>query len=382
MAAKYRIMVVDDEEDIRAVVAQILTKKYEVVQAKDGLDALEKLERAEPDFVVLDVMMPLMDGFKACEAIRKHPHFASVPVLFLSALNTRDNIKKGYESGANLYLTKPFDPQRLLRNVDMFFETQNIPARDKTYTLEDLRKREEEKTAAPPKPAAAIEPAPAIKKIPVPNDTVPGPGRDWESTPPDRDRTAPFVDWGARPRLMIVDDDADLVATVEAGLAAMFEIVKAYDGIEAIEKIVSCEPDIILIDGMMPRMTGYQLCQSLRRNQRYRDAPIMFMSAKSSPNDVTYAKRLGGDEFLAKPFNLNDLRAKLLTLCGKSNFRVCPKRMTIEEIKRLDKRQEAERADREQVQAAKQMGIRTVQRPEGELEKFLREMSGREVSEE
>lgn len=120
---KWRILLVDDEPDVRLIVRTTLQDKYEIVEAHDGLDALEKVERYEPDFIIMDVMMPLMDGFEACLAIRRTPAFKDIPVMFLSALGKKDDIKKGYSSGANLYLTKPFDPPRLLKNVDVFFET-------------------------------------------------------------------------------------------------------------------------------------------------------------------------------------------------------------------------------------------------------------------
>src|SRR5688500_2439626 len=113
---QWRILIVDDEPDIRTIIRGALTSKYEIVEAQDGLEALQKLELVEPDFIILDVMMPMMDGYQTCEAIRKHARFKGLSVLFLSALNANEDIKKGYTAGANLYLTKPFDPARLLRN--------------------------------------------------------------------------------------------------------------------------------------------------------------------------------------------------------------------------------------------------------------------------
>jgi CheY-like chemotaxis protein len=365
--AQHRIMVVDDEEDIRAVIVQTLNSKYEVLEANDGLDALEKLQRVEPDFVVMDVMMPLMDGFKACQAIRKHPVYAQMPVLFLSALNTRDDMKKGYASGANLYLTKPFDPQRLLRNIDVFFETQDIPIREKTHSLQELAAALAE---APPEPAAPPKPKPSpppIKKIPV-SPAVGQRPRNLAETPPDRGGSS------ERPRLMIVDDDADLVAMLDTALGKSYEITRAYDGIEAIEKIVSYEPDLVLIDGMMPRMTGYQLCTSLRRNVRYRDTPILFMSAKSTPKDIAYAERIGGTDFIAKPFDLSDLRQKLSALCLAPGFCVAPKRLNIVEINKREKQHDSERTDREKQRQLKLAGQESSGKEEGDLEKFLREM--------
>ncbi|MRR30105.1 response regulator, partial [bacterium] len=83
--SRYRILVVDDDEEIRRVLKLTLSTRYEVVEACDGLDALSKLEDYEPDFAIIDIMMPLMDGFQLCEAIRRHKSFKVMQVMFLSA---------------------------------------------------------------------------------------------------------------------------------------------------------------------------------------------------------------------------------------------------------------------------------------------------------
>jgi len=66
-------------------------------------------------FMVIDIMMPLMDGYQLCEAVRRHPRFSRMQVLFLSAFASKDNIKRGYAVGANLFMTKPVDPERVLK---------------------------------------------------------------------------------------------------------------------------------------------------------------------------------------------------------------------------------------------------------------------------
>src|SRR5690606_1653785 len=78
-----------------------------------------------------------------------------------------------------------------------------------------------------------------------------------------------------KPRLLAVEDDEDILAIFESGLSEDFEIVTANDGIEAIERIVKFEPDLIVIDALMPRMSGFQLLQSLRRNHRFARTPII-----------------------------------------------------------------------------------------------------------
>ncbi|MFH0795083.1 MAG: response regulator, partial [bacterium] len=309
MAPKWRIMVVDDEEDVRQILAVTLRGKYEVVQAHDGLDALEKIERYEPDFIIMDIMMPVMDGFKACEAIRNNPKFKNLSVLFLSALTSKDNIKKSYASGGDLFITKPVDPLRLLKNIDLFFEKTPPPIYRKKLTLEEIK--EQEKNPPPVVPATVtpptVEAAPAearekTAEIPPPETRKQEPAAPAKVEMPEQKAAPPPPAFAPiHPRLLVVDDDPDVYKIAELTLKDDFEMIQATDGVDAIEKILAYQPDLIVLDVMMPKMSGYQLCQSIRRNPNLKHIPIVFISAKASKKDQEYALRIGGEDFLAKP---------------------------------------------------------------------------------
>lgn len=102
----YKILVADDEIKIRNTIKDYLTAKgLSVTTASDGEDAIEKTEETEFDLIILDVMMPKKDGLKACEEIRK---FSSIPILFLSALGEETDYLKGFSSGGDDYIVKPF----------------------------------------------------------------------------------------------------------------------------------------------------------------------------------------------------------------------------------------------------------------------------------
>jgi len=319
--SKFRVMVVDDEEDVCTVLRLALSGKYEVVEAHDGLDALEKIERAEPDFVVLDVAMPLMNGFEACRAIRKHPKFHDVPVLFLSAQHAPDSIKEGYGAGANLYLMKPFEPDRLVKNVDYYLEQAPAGPRPKRYAIEQLGLPVATEESAPPLAAKeAVAPAPPATEA---EEAKPA-----RTAPPAPAEAAPSL----RPRVIVVDDDSDLLELVSVMLAREFEVATAQNGVEAVEKVVLYQPDLIVLDAMLPKMSGYQLCSSLRRNENFAATPIVFISAKSSPRDQDYCRRLGANDFIAKPFDPQALRECLLAYAAKPDFAVRPKKLTFEQI--------------------------------------------------
>lgn len=321
---KWRILVVDDDQDIRDLVRNILEPEYEVVEARDGLDALEKIERAEPDFVVLDIMMPLMDGIETCEAIRKSPRYSDLTVLFLSALGSHADIRKGYDAGANLYLTKPFDPARLKRNIDLFFEQrpdQTPPARH--YTVAELQRLED---VGPEAIAAAGTAAPA-----APTDAPAAP------------RPA------LRPRILVVDDEPGICAMATGALCEEFEVFCAADGIDAITKITMYQPDLVLIDTMMPRMSGYQLCQSLRQNARFARTPIILASAKQSQKDREYSLKIGADAFLQKPYTGFEVLHAAREMTEKPHFRIHPKALTAQSIQELENRKNQDQARRERV---------------------------------
>ncbi|MBX7246276.1 MAG: response regulator [Candidatus Sumerlaeaceae bacterium] len=373
--SKKRILIVDDEPDIRAIVKAALSVKYEVVEAVDGLDALEKLELAEPDFVVLDIMMPMMDGFQTCAAIRKHPDFKDISVLFLSALTSKEDMKHGYEVGASLYLTKPFDPQRLLRNVDLFFETNTPPLRPNRYTIEEIKEFEKQgaqalAAARAAKRGGGSAPQPAQQKpAPPARPTAPAappPAAQASEPLPEKGPGSWIPDNVGMTRVLVVDDDADLLQIVKMCIEQDFEVLTAMDGIEAIEKITSYQPDLIVLDAMMPKMSGFQLCQSLRRNARYAKTPMMFVSGKTTPRDRDYALRIGANDFLPKPFEPSELRAKLQGLMQLPTFRIYPKTLTYAQLQAWENRR---RNDLENKQT------RLLRKEETELEKFLRQHS-------
>lgn len=360
---KWRIMIVDDESDVRMVLRTTLSEKFEVVEAVDGLDALEKLQRCEPDFICMDVMMPLMDGFEACATIRKDPRYADVPILFLSAVSQKEEIKKGYGAGANLYLTKPFEPARLMRNIEMYFEGAEPSGRRKRYSIKELERMEKEgdvppaPAAPPPKPAKAAKAAAAPRQ--APEAPVPAPA-------------APV-----RPRILIVDDEEDVLRLFRGALDKKAEIVTAGDGIAAIEKLVRYQPDIMVIDIMLPKMSGFQLCQSVRANRAFRTLPILVCSAKSADRDRQFAKRVGADLFLGKPFDAATLVARIEELQQLPTFSLRQKNMTIEEIDKIENPPKAEKEEDIFVEE-RDASTRTTRA----LERLLAEEKARESGEE
>ncbi|MCJ8314660.1 MAG: response regulator [Saccharospirillaceae bacterium] len=114
-----RILVVDDEPFNLEILEELLSENYqEIVFAKDGFECLEKIGGFNPDLVLLDVSMPLMDGYQCCKKIKENPLYKNLPVIFISARGNSEERLMGYSAGGADYIVKPFDGKELLIKVE------------------------------------------------------------------------------------------------------------------------------------------------------------------------------------------------------------------------------------------------------------------------
>jgi len=114
------VLVVDDDEDnIRIISTMLLARGYEVRLARDGRGALESIRQQRPDLVLLDVMMPGMDGMQVLDVIRADPRTTSLPVIMVTAKNGDQDLLDGYRAGVQYYVTKPFTSRQLLYAISL-----------------------------------------------------------------------------------------------------------------------------------------------------------------------------------------------------------------------------------------------------------------------
>ena len=112
------VLVVDDEEMTRKLLRLMLERDgFVIVEAEDGLEALDMIKREMPDIIIMDVMMPNMDGFSACQALRNKPETAEIPIILLSARAQTEAIRAGLSAGANRYMTKPISKPELVQTI-------------------------------------------------------------------------------------------------------------------------------------------------------------------------------------------------------------------------------------------------------------------------
>jgi len=113
-----KILIVDDEANLLKLIEQTLIRAgYQVYTSGDGRDALDKVAANKPDLIVLDIMMPYLDGFEVLQALRRKPETRNIPVIILTAKGNDSDIFLGWQAGVNCYLIKPFNPTELVNYV-------------------------------------------------------------------------------------------------------------------------------------------------------------------------------------------------------------------------------------------------------------------------
>ncbi len=313
---QWRILCVDDEQDILDILDLTLSMSYEVVTASDGVEAMQMLDLSDPDFVICDVRMPNMDGFQTVEAIRKHPKFHDIPVFFLTAERGTDNAKRGFESGCNLYLTKPFEPDRVMQNIDHFLKQSGATPRVKRLTKDQIDDE--------------------LKRL-----------KSGESLA----RTTEVNTETGKPRVAILIHDQKLMSIFEAALSNDFEIVPCPDPLNSIQKIFRYEPDIIIVNPAFSGISGMGLAKMIHTTPRLRRIPLILIKDPREPFDERVLPSITKEPLIPASMSAGSIREEILKISKRTDFVIHPKRASIDmlvtEEKQLSKQIKMEK-DREQ----------------------------------
>lgn len=118
-------------------------------------------------------------------------------------------------------------------------------------------------------------------------------------------------------KILLVDDERDLVETVTFRLeAAGYEVVSGFDGQEGLDKAKKENPDLIILDLMLPKMDGYKVCRMLKFDEKYKKIPIIMFTARAQETDKNMGKEVGADAYITKPFEPKELLGKIQELLG------------------------------------------------------------------
>ena len=252
-----RILVIDGDNDHAEGMRKMLDSEgYEVAVCGTGKDGLAKAQEKRPDLVILDAMLPDINGFSVCRELKDDPKFSKVPVVIVTALGTSEesylsNMAK--EHKADGFFSKPVDSKKLLGKIgDLLGATAVIPGEPK-----------------------------------------------------------------AKGKILLVDDDPDFLdATKQILVAHRYQVITAHDGEEGIAKAKYENPDLIVLDVIMPGKDGFSVCYELRKIDQTRPIPVIMLTAVGQQlSKPEYAVDMAidhlADDYIDKPVDTQTLIRKI-----------------------------------------------------------------------
>ncbi|WP_184718399.1 PleD family two-component system response regulator [Caulobacter sp.] len=271
-----RILVVDDiEANVRLLEAKLTAEYYEVATAMDGPTALEMAARDLPDIILLDVMMPGMDGFTVCRKLKDDPNTRHIPVVLITALDGRADRIQGLESGASDFLTKPIDDVMLFARVRSLTRFKLV--------IDELRQRE-----ASGRRMGVIAGA------------------------------AARLD-GLGGRVLVVDDNERQGQRVAAELAGEHRPVVESDPEKA--KISAGGPvDLVIVNAAAKGFDGLRFTAALRSEERTRQLPVLAMVDPDDRNRMVKALEIGVNDILPRPVDPQELSARVKTQIQRKRY--------------------------------------------------------------
>ena len=141
--SREKILIVDDAPTPLHALGELLKDDYDIYTATDGPQAIKRAVELQPDLVLLDVMMPGMDGYAICGLLKDDPATADIPVLFITAMSESDDIVRGFEAGGHDYITKPFNPRELYARIQTHLELRRTRQELRSHAAELERRNEE-----------------------------------------------------------------------------------------------------------------------------------------------------------------------------------------------------------------------------------------------
>jgi len=337
------VLLVDDAPEQRRAIQELLSAcPCRLIQAASGPQALAVALREKPDLILLDLLMPDMDGMEVLRELKKHQPLADTPVVFLTAKAGPDDIVAGLEAGASDYLVKPFHGPELVARVNTHLG------------LKLTRDRERRLVAQLMESSAMVEQLSGLVPICAHCKKIRNDSGFWQQVEEFVARTsavqfshglcpecspiyfpdspsaahrkpATFEEAVApalvQPRILLVDDSPSNIRTLIQFLREDNKILVATSGPVALELACSERPDLILLDVMMPDMDGYEVCMKLKADPRTARIPIIFVTGQNEEGGELKGFDLGAVDYITKPFSLSIVRARVKTHLELKRYR-------------------------------------------------------------
>ena len=275
-----RVLVVDDIlPNVKVLSAKLLSEYYDVIAAYSGREALEKLDKEHPDIVLLDVMMPEMDGFEVCHRIKSNPATMHIPVVMVTALSEISDRVKGLEAGADDFLTKPVNDTALFARVKSLVRLKLV--------IDEWRLRERTSDQLGVLQAASLAEVEQLEGS----------------------------------KILIVDDlPIESTRLQETLTTEKFEVKLLLDPSQLLVTAANEDFDLIIISLTLSSEDGLRLCSQIRSSERTRQTPVLLVDDSVDIKKTVRALDLGGNDYLLRPYDKAELKARVRTLLKRKRY--------------------------------------------------------------
>lgn len=272
-----RILVVDDiPANVKLLEARLVAEYFDVVTAADGYEALAIIDSQPIDIVLLDIMMPGMDGFEVCERLKADKRTAHIPVVMVTALDQPSDRVRGLKAGADDFLTKPVNDLQLMSRVRSLVRLKNVS--------DELRLRS--KTA----------------------QTI----------------GLPELNEGERPEeqgnILLVDGRGSSQERIMRALRPIASVMSMSDPQAALFEAAESSFDLVIVNTNFPDYDPLRLCSQLRSLERTRYIPLLLVAEQGDEQTVVRALDLGVTDYIMRPLDPNELLARSLTQIRRKHY--------------------------------------------------------------
>lgn len=273
-----RVLVVDDiPANVKLLEARLLAEYFDVVTAEDGFKALAICDEEQVDIILLDIMMPGMDGFEVCERLKANPKTAHIPVVMVTALDQPSDRVRGLKAGADDFLTKPVNDLQLIARVKSLVRLKAVS--------DELRMRAET--------ARQI----GIEEMLRSDGLMQTPGR-----------------------VLVADGRASSQERIVRALKPVAEVDAVTEPQAALLKAASNPFELVIVNSNFEDYDPLRLCSQLRSLERTRFLPLLLVAEQGADDMVSRALDLGVNDYILRPIDPNELVARSLTQIRRKRY--------------------------------------------------------------
>ncbi|MDP2277656.1 MAG: diguanylate cyclase [Nitrospirota bacterium] len=275
MPSEGRVLVVDDQPaNVKIIAKRLSVLGYEVLTATNGMDGIRLARESAPDVILLDIMMPEMDGYEVIKRLKQEPETSGIPIALLTALDSVKDKVRGLDAGADDFLTKPVNQIELVARIRSLTKLKRLQ--------EEIRKAGD-------------------LTSPLPEDAGKGKTEDKKI-------------------IFIVEDDEKMLAQYKRILdnTGEYRTLIANNASDALDVLHKTIPDLILLDIMLPDMNGIELLGKIRKEHPSANIPIIIISTIADIETKVKGIEAGADDYLIKPVDRLEMLARIRANLRKS----------------------------------------------------------------